>query len=143
MNHTDDDVLPHTFRSRIDASGDCWLWTGPLLHNGYGIFYIGSNGNGTYFAHRYIWETLVGLIPPSMTIDHLCFVKRCVNPDHLRVLSRGDNSRAGAHRKGTKSACPHGHPYNAANTYIQPSSGKKRCRECHRLDNLARWFVGE
>jgi WhiB family redox-sensing transcriptional regulator len=31
--------------------------------------------------------------------------------------------------------CPHGHPFNEANTRITPE-GYRRCRECHRLAAL-------
>ena len=34
--------------------------------------------------------------------------------------------------------CPHGHRFDEANTRIDPSTGNRRCRECHRLDHLAR-----
>lgn len=30
-------------------------------------------------------------------------------------------------------ACPSGHPWTPYNTYTEPGTGKRRCRECHRL----------
>lgn len=44
-------------------------------------------------AHRAAWTAVNGQIPLGMTIDHLCRTRRCVNPEHLRMLSNVDNAR--------------------------------------------------
>jgi len=42
-------------------------------------------------------------VSEGLTIDHLCGVKRCVNPDHMEVVTRGENTRRyyrqGAYRR--------------------------------------------
>ena len=83
------------FWSKVDQTGDCWLWTGALISSGYGSFYF--NG-GSVLAHRFVYELKVGVIPDGMVIDHLCHTRMCVNPDHLRLTSyRGNQlNRAGA-----------------------------------------------
>lgn len=50
-------------------------------------------------AHRYSWELAYGEIPPHKVIDHLCHVRSCVNPDHLRIATHTQNmeNRKGAH----------------------------------------------
>lgn len=68
----------------------CWIWTGNLAGRGYASF--GFDGSNVY-VHRLIYELCVGDIPEDMTIDHLCGVTFCVNPDHLQVLSREENTR--------------------------------------------------
>jgi hypothetical protein len=45
-------------------------------------------------VHRYSYEALVGPIEEGMTIDHLCEGHRnCINPTHMEVVSREENSR--------------------------------------------------
>ena len=84
--------------SRVDKSGECWLWTGTCSPKGYG--YIGVNYK-KLLVHRFAWELLVGPIPDGMEIDHrpTC-PKCCVNPDHLRVVTHKQNqeNRRGAMR---------------------------------------------
>jgi hypothetical protein len=56
-------------------------------------------------AHRISYGLFIGPIPDSLTIDHLCRVKRCVRPDHLEVVTALENwSRA-----GLKGRCRRGH----------------------------------
>ena len=31
-----------------------------------------------------------------------------------------------------KTSCPHGHPYDAANTYTRPGTSWRECRACKR-----------
>lgn len=42
-------------------------------------------------AHRYAYELLVGAIPDGMQIDHICHNRACVNPGHLRPVTRKQN----------------------------------------------------
>lgn len=39
-------------------------------------------------------------------------------------------------RPGERSHCPHGHPYDHDNTYVDPK-GSRRCRECYRRRHRA------
>ena len=128
------------FWSKVDLSAPngCWLWTAGKFINGYGAFRL---GNRTVYAHRFSYEALVGPIPPELQIDHLCRVRRCVNPAHLEPVTcrentlRGDTSAA---HNAAKTECPQGHPYDEENTYLDPKGGR-RCRECARqLDERRR-----
>ena len=78
----------------VTESG-CWEWTGSTTHNGYGQFY---DGTGMVRAHRYSWERTNGPIPDGMVVDHLCHVRKCINPEHMRLLTTSENqqNRAGA-----------------------------------------------
>ena len=73
----------------VTESG-CWEWTGSTTHNGYGHFY---DGTGMVRAHRYAWERVHGTIPEGLVVDHLCFTRRCVNVEHMRLLTAGQNSQ--------------------------------------------------
>lgn len=135
--------LRSRFWSKVDASGDCWLWTASLIPAGYGQFYMKTpDGRDTMArAHRVSWEFLVGEIPDGLTLDHLCRVRHCVNPDHLDPVTRGENllrSHATITRQNQeKTHCPHGHPYSGENLYVDPSGGR-RCRTCAESRDRAR-----
>lgn len=110
----------------IDASGDCWEWTGAMTRKGYGIAYF--DGSQT-MAHRAIWETLVGPIPDGLQIDHLCRNKGCVNPDHLEPVTGAVNLERGINWNRQKTHCPHGHPYSGSNLKWD-RRGRRTCRAC-------------
>lgn len=125
------------FFEKVDASSDCWIWTGALLRNGYG--YFGSDGR-THLTHRWSWEHLVGPIPDGLVIDHLCRVHACVNPDHLDPVTQAVNRIRGVTARthnSSKTHCPANHPYDEANTYVS-RSGKRSCRECTRVNDRRR-----
>jgi hypothetical protein len=77
------------FLNRVDAFGDCWIWTGPLDRYGYGNFSVREK---SAIAHRWLYSTLVGEVSPGLELDHLCYVRECVNPDHLQPVTRAVNS---------------------------------------------------
>ena len=117
---------------RIDKTDTCWLWIGATSANGYGVTSAG-NGNRLVGAHRRVYELLVGPIPEGLQLDHLCRVRNCVNPAHLEPVTPSVNQqRMGA----VKTACPKGHGYDAANTYMY--RGRRNCRRCHADRQLAR-----
>lgn len=71
------------------ADDGCWLWTGAIAkdRNGYGLFHAGK----TRRAHRIAYEHFIGEIPADMDLHHKCETTRCVNPHHLKPLSRQEN----------------------------------------------------
>ncbi len=80
--------------------------------------------------HRYVFELAKGSpIADGMMIDHMCRVKRCINPAHLREVTPKINSTENIVRV-QKTHCPQGHEYNAENTKIR--RGAKECKVCHR-----------
>ena len=85
-------TLPRGFASkyRVSPTG-CLVWTRAIQTKGYGSVCVGRGR--TALAHRVAWESARGPIPEGLTIDHLCGVKRCVNPDHMEVVTRGGNTR--------------------------------------------------
>ena len=112
----------------IDASGDCWEWTGNVSSAGYGR--VGIRGR-YLLAHRVIWKALVGPIPVGLQIDHLCRNTTCVNPDHLEPVTHTVNLRRGSSANGRKTHCKNGHPFNRKNTYIDPTNGGRQCVKAH------------
>jgi len=76
------------------SPGDCWEWIGGKNSLGYGLFYRDGRQGG---AHRATYEVYNGPIADGLVIDHLCHNTGCVNPDHLRAVTRKQNQE---HRQG-------------------------------------------
>lgn len=83
------------FFAKVDATGPCWLWLGSLNNAGYGKLTV---RRVNLYAHRFAHECLVGPVPEGLELDHLCRVRRCVNPDHLEPVTRSENVRRGDSR---------------------------------------------
>ena len=88
--------------NRSTRVGECLLWDGKLDTHGYGVMVI---KNKMRRVHRVAFELAKGPIPEGLVIDHLCFNRHCVNPDHLRAVTNQMNTlrRRGANQnnKGT------------------------------------------
>jgi len=123
---------------RVDAEGDCWLWTGGTNTHGYGQVQVKGR---RWVTHRLMWETLVGPIEDGLELDHLCRVPACCNPDHLEPVTHRENmmrgKRNGYHRK---THCPQGHEYTRENTYRWKNY--RYCRACH-LVHGKKWRDGQ
>jgi hypothetical protein len=90
-------TLPERFmdKVRVDENG-CWLWTGYILWNGYGRFALPRSDprkTRIQYAHRYAYEVVRG--PVTGELDHLCRVRRCVNPAHLEDVDHQTNTLRG------------------------------------------------
>ncbi len=108
----------------------CWLWTGALNRAGYGLFHSRSGSN---IAHRVSYELHRGPIPDGLTLDHLCRVRCCINPDHLEPVSMRVNTLRGtsfAATNATATHCPKGHPLSGKN--IRLWHGSRACVLCNR-----------
>jgi hypothetical protein len=124
--------------SRVDASGDCWEWTGAKVM-GYGrIGHLVNGRKRVAQVHRVAYELLVGPIPAGMHIDHLCRNHSCVNPDHLEVVTQATNNLRGYSpiaRAARRTHCPSGHPYSGSNLIV--FRGHRICRTCRARHNIA------
>lgn len=128
------------------SADECWLWQSELQGGGYGRFVQWRGGRKNLYAHRVSYLLTHGEIPAGMDIDHNCHNlsdcpggktcphRRCVNPSHLRAVSRKVNLAAG--RKPVRKVplpthCKWGHPWDEENTYIVKSTGTRMCRACN------------
>ena len=112
------------FSSKVEENSDgCHEWAAGTSQ-GYGRFAM--KAGDVRYAHRVAWEMEHGPIPDGMTLDHLCLNKRCVNPDHLEIVSRGENVQR--HFRAM-TVCKSGrHEFTHENTIIY--RGRRRCRAC-------------
>lgn len=111
------------FRTVADDEG-CWLWLGATNTKGYGHI-AGDMGGRVLSVHRVVWAHVHGPIPTGLEIDHLCFVRNCVNPDHLDLVTHAENIA----RTRQRTHCKQGHEFTPETTYTGPA-GNRRCRPC-------------
>ncbi len=125
------------FWSKVDIveGPGCWMWQACKSKLGYGVVYFRRKNEG---AHRVAWILTNGEIPSGMHIDHLCRTKACVRPDHLELVTPGENTRRYYSQDFVHpTLCVNGHVI-ADDFYVHPVSGHRTCRACRR-DSMNRW----
>jgi len=133
-------------------ANECWLFKGALNHGGYGRFSVRRDGRSDkqrdikstgrqriVQAHRLVWA--LRHADTDKPLDHICEVRNCVNPGHLRETTPRANTLRSKTSPGAVNArrteCKHGHPLTGSNLYVDPS-GRRRCRACMARRN-AEW----
>lgn len=113
------------FWSKVDKAGECWTWIAAKNPKGYGLFWHQKSAR---LAHRVAYELLSGPIPEGAELDHTCWNRACVRPEHIRLVRHSQNTqnRAGAHRRsksGIRGVSPH-------------PSGRWQAQACSKGKNL-------
>lgn len=114
--------------------GPCWLWTASTVKDGYGQFHSGGKESRTVKAHVYAYTLLVGPVPEGLQLDHLCRVRRCVNPQHLEAVTCKVNVMRGstlAAENAAKTHCIRDHLLSGENLYVD-KRGSRVCITCIR-----------
>lgn len=114
-----------------ETESGCWLWTGTIAANGYGVAHL-ADGRSTP-AHRAVYEQHVGPIPVGLELDHRCRNKVCVNPAHLEPVTHSENMKR--HRAATRvDVCKRGHSLDRTRTR---DGGGRYCKTCNRDNKRA------
>lgn len=126
---------------RVDKQLDgCWISRYSTASHGYSQ--IGWQTNASrhvVLGHRAAWVHVHGQVPLGMTLDHLCKERRCVNPEHLRMLPNFENARRIDGKDWGMGACANGHSaeHLLVVTGRRTKNGSKRtglgCSICYRM----------
>lgn len=106
-----------------ETLGPCHIWTGPTSGNGRGGDYPRMSLDGqTVAVHIVSWTNEHGFVPGRKQLDHLCRRRRCVNDQHLELVTHKQNQkRRDAARLPRNS--PADAPANIAETEALTSGG--------------------
>ncbi len=123
------------------AAHECWPWIA-VKNGGYGEIKAES-GNRKHKAHRVAFEIHKGPIPKGLVVDHICRNPSCVNPNHLRAITKVENTMIGFGYyaiNGRKTHCVNGHEFTPSNTlkHSGAAGGGRRCRTCKLEKEAAR-----
>lgn len=121
-------------RSKVVAGlSGCHVWVRGLQGKGYSST---SYRHAPVSGHRLMLLALGQTVPKGLVIDHLCRNPRCINPDHLEVVTQRENIIRGTGftaRHAAKTHCPQGHALSVDN--LEPWSlgrGQRKCLICTR-----------
>ena len=101
--------------SKVTYNNKCMEYNGAISSNGYGVFYL--NGK-SYNAHKASYILHFGEISNNKWVLHKCDNKKCINPNHLYIGDREQNTRDAIIRKRMASGINHG-------TKTKPKSFKR------------------
>lgn len=129
------------FWSKVEITPECWNWKGACSKNGYGQFYLAGKHA---LAHRSSFEIRGEYLPSDMVVDHICKNKKCVNPIHLRIVTKQintiENSESLPALNAAKDRCKNGHLFEEGNIYWHgPKKDKRECLICKKEKRKLRW----
>jgi hypothetical protein len=134
--------IPERIAAKIELCEEtgCMLWRGYADAAGYGQVSVDGR---IRVIHRYMYEMVVGPIPPKYHVDHRLANRetnpgpcihgpRCCNPDHLQAVPLEVNLSLVRNWNRRKMHCPRGHEYAVHGYERQCADGRTRryCKLC-------------
>lgn len=98
--------------SAIIPFSPCHLYTGEVAQHGYGAYTVMRERTKIYTHVLAMWSVDGRLDTGSLIVSHLCHRKSCMNPEHLTLETRGDNS--------TRNTCVHAIRFNEVIVRVCP-----------------------
>jgi hypothetical protein len=113
----------------VPRLGPCYLSTYAPGSHGYAqIGWTSDYVTQSTTAHRAAWQFWNGPIPAGMTVDHRCYVRRCVRVAHLRLLTNPQN--ASDNRQVQVNQPAGGLCRRCGDQRVAAPAGKPYCRTC-------------
>lgn len=130
------------FLAKINVvESGCWEWQGYTNKFGYGTMAITGKMYSTkkYYVHRISYSIFKKEIDEGLDIDHICINKKCVNPEHLREVTRKINltenisGKSAPFLRRAMTECKRGHLYIDGSFYARKDRGRE-CKECSAIN---------
>ena len=106
-----------------------------------GFTHPGQKNPTGELIHQLVLRVFVGPRPKGLVVRHLngdAFDNRLTNLAYgTPAQNTRDSIDHGTHRSSSRTHCPRGHAYDAANTYVRPN-GARKCRRCNTLRQLGK-----
>lgn len=129
------------FKSKIKEVDGHWIWTGAATgsRSRRPVFYPGGDlGAKQVYAHRWIYEQVVGPIPEGYEVDHTCKQGMCVRPGCLEAVTPEENNR-----RNRLKVCRAGlHDLTDPENVNWDGKGRRRgCLPCKRKTSLDHYYA--
>ena len=136
--------------NKVDKRDDgCWISLYSVASHGYSqVGWQNGADRHVVLGHRAAWSHVNGQVPLGMTLDHLCNTRRCVNPEHLRLLPNFENARRIKGMDWPMGSCANGHSSSNLREVFGKTnkSGQPRrsfgCAKCYAIyDKRFNWRI--